>query len=174
LRGDLPGATAVQLAQSGDDNGYAAPIAKIETMTVRHNRSEFRLAAALATFLVLCVSPASAQNIGTELGRDRLMFPNELKYVLEIPWCKKWDFGCFSCAKRNGRIVCDRLVARCDAFLYDGFTCIDFDVEKSCLQWSDGCNTCTRWQSTPGTVGCTSMACRPYVPELTCLLREAK
>ena len=95
--------------------------------------------------------------------------PDRLNYIFDLPWCRRWDFGCISCRKLRPFVWCSELRRNC-VETFQSVTCGDFDVPADCTQWSDGCNDCTR-DPIRGVL-CTAKACNNHRQELSCLPRR--
>ncbi|SRR6266540_5529868 len=103
-------------------------------------------------------------------SESKLVIPERLRYLFDLPWCKKWRFSCVVCVKRGDRIGCERIRESChEPFRH--FFCREFDVPENCQVWSDGCNTCSRHS---GEVYCTAMGCPRYDPKFTCLSQSVR
>jgi hypothetical protein len=89
--------------------------------------------------------------------------PDHLRYIFDLPWCKRWENKCFRCAKHHGSISCETKLSDCGEY-YRDFYCTEFSVPQECLAWRDGCNICR------GNSGCTAMACPNYKPVFSCLV----
>jgi hypothetical protein len=57
------------------------------------------LACHLPHYLVACVLALLLPPIA--LGQP--FVPDELKYIFDLPWCKRWEFRCFRCEKAKRR-----------------------------------------------------------------------
>jgi hypothetical protein len=92
-------------------------------------------------------------------------FPERLRYVFDLPWCKAWQFACARCEKdSSGSIVCAKTDCTTN---HEFFRCVDFAVDKQCAEWTDGCNGC--WWDRAGRASCTARSCFNYHPRFTCV-----
>src|SRR5262245_5498766 len=76
-------------------------------------------------------------------AETNLEVPERLKYLFDLPWCRKWSFGCVACSRSNNEIQCEMISKRADCTPpFQVYHCVDVVVPKGCVVWSDGCNTC--------------------------------
>jgi hypothetical protein len=97
-------------------------------------------------------------------------FPERLRYVFDLSWCKSWQFACAQCEKdSSGNVVCKNTPCKGK---HEFFWCADFAVDKNCTQWGDGCNRCVR--DATGFAQCTLRNCFDYRPRFTCLMSNSQ
>jgi hypothetical protein len=97
-------------------------------------------------------------------------FPEGLRYVFDLPWCKAWQFACARCEKdSSGRVVCTKTDCTTN---HEFFRCVDFAVDKQCARWTDGCNGC--WWDRAGRATCTARNCFDYRPRFTCVAPDSR
>jgi hypothetical protein len=97
-------------------------------------------------------------------------FPERLRYVFDLPWCKAWQFACARCEKDNsGKIACTK---RDCTRNHEFFRCVSFAVDKQCAEWTDGCNRC-EWNAA-GHASCTARSCFNYRPRFTCVAQDSQ
>jgi hypothetical protein len=97
--------------------------------------------------------------------------PERLRYLFDLPWCKRWDLICMDCERKDDRIVCEKKSNSCGGF--QQYYCKDYNVPEECLRWNDGCNVCERIQCAPasascGSISCTARACINPKPHFAC------
>jgi hypothetical protein len=153
-------------AQASQGVGSERPSSR---RAVRHSTSLSWLSVPLALVTLLSLpSAASAANpIEGKLYGDEVL-PPDLKYLLDLKWCKAWVIGCFHCEKRGEKISCRAIASDCSSYTPGYFVCSDFNIGRTCTVWSDGCNTCSR-SLFSDKIACTALGCGNYQPKFTCL-----
>jgi hypothetical protein len=128
---------------------------------------------AISAIAVVVMLAAITHTSGPAIAQapTELSVPQRLYYLFELSWCSKWLFTCgITCKKIGDRIHCEEGAANCNPS-FEHFECREFSVRESCLRWSDGCNTCSRFA---GQYYCTAVGCRSYAPSFTCLQEVEK
>lgn len=120
---------------------------------------------------LLLFSPSSAQQETTPTPNEvNVAIPGSLRYIFDLPWCRRWDLACVQCQKRGNDIHCVSRRDNCtEDFKY--YHCSAFNLPKGCVQWRNGCNTCTI--QSDGRTYCTLAPCDEYLapnrPSFVCL-----
>lgn len=119
---------------------------------------------------VLLASSANSQNSSLNV-EDIPKVPERLRYLFDLPWCKKWDLSCLRCEKVGDQISCERLGGSCGDF--QQYYCREYKVSEQCLTWYDGCNECRRVPCSPASencsrISCTARACLNPRPRFVC------
>jgi hypothetical protein len=127
--------------------------------------------ALIAFLLLLFLGPASAQQTAApDAATAGVTIPDSLRYIFDLPWCKRWDLACVQCQKRGNGVQCVSKRQDCtEEFKY--YYCSAFNLPKGCVQWRNGCNTCT--PQADGRIYCTLAPCDEYLapnrPSFVCL-----
>lgn len=133
-------------------------------------RSVLAITALIVIQLLMSVGLAVAQSSSPD-SADIPQVPERLRYLFDLPWCKRWNLGCIDCVRKDDRIVCEKKSDTCGGF--QEYYCKEFDVPDQCLAWSDGCNMCELIQCPPesdrcGSVSCTARGCINPKPRFAC------
>jgi hypothetical protein len=121
----------------------------------------------------LLVSMAFAQAQGSPPATSDIPeVPERLRYLFDLPWCKRWNLICIDCERKDNRIVCEKKSDTCGGF--QQYYCKEYNVPEECLSWNDGCNVCDRIQCPPvsancGSISCTARGCFNPKPRFACL-----
>lgn len=126
-------------------------------------RLVLHLAAILISLLGLATFPTVAP---AQVSSESRRVPDDLKFIFDLPWCKRWKFSCMSCRKEGITIACQSTQQNCTE-TFEAIACQEFNLPPTCRAWSDGCNTCSREPS--GDIYCTAAYCRRHLLTVRCL-----
>ena len=120
--------------------GCGSPNRRLSRRCLPLNRSHALLAHSRHRYRSLIFSAGLAFAEGaTQSSTEVPQVPERLRYLFDVPWCRRWRLECISCEKKDDRIVCERRSERCGSFQL--YHCEEYNVlEERCLAWFDGCN----------------------------------
>ena len=151
----------------------AKPHRRTNSVGKRFRRSKLRALTFVAvSFMTIAASAQRPSSNTSEVPQ----VPERLRYLFDVPWCKRWKIDCLTCEKEDDRIVCKRIRTSCGSFELYG--CDEYNVPpEQCMSWFDGCNTCERIQCPPnstncGHIFCTARACFNFKPRFVCSRRQ--
>jgi hypothetical protein len=126
--------------------------------------------------LVLSAASAAAES-ATKNSNVIPQVPERLRYLFDLPWCKKWNLQCIRCEKKDGQVACEKVGDNCGGF--QQYYCQEYNVPDECVEWTDGCNVCERISCPPatnrcGAISCTTRGCFNPKPRFQCVKSRQK
>jgi hypothetical protein len=130
-----------------------------------------------ATIIALAINLLVSPTVTAQVASPTMSVPENVRAILDVPWCRRWRLSCSSCEVRNGGLACERtggIQENCEEE-FKFYYCVHFNPPAQCIVWRDGCNLCSVRRS-DGMVSCTLAACKEYhfpnKPTFVCLRVE--